>query len=130
LRELVLSRAPRSSITVADLILAVVLAALGVYLLVSNRATAEGARVTVWSSAGDTTSCSLAETRTIRVRGLEGETVVSVEGGRVKFISSPCPHKICVRRGAVSRCGEWIACVPNGVVATISGERAYDGITP
>lgn len=117
-------------LTAADLILAAVLAAIGVYLLASGRATAEGARVTVWSSVGDTLSCGLLETRTIRMRGLDGETVIGVEGGRVRFISSPCPHKVCLRRGAISRCGEWIACVPNGVVATVCGEKAYDGITP
>lgn len=116
--------------TVADLILVVALAAVGVYLLTSSRAAGEGARVKVWSSAGDTLSCSLSETRTIRLRGLEGETVVRLEGGRVRFVASPCPHKICIKRGSVSRRGEWIACVPNGVVATVGGEMPYDGITP
>lgn len=84
----------------------------------------------VWSSGGDTLSCDLAETRTIDVMGLHGDTTVRVEGGRVRFTSSPCPHKICIRQGSISRCGEWIACVPNGVVAIVQGDEAYDGITP
>jgi hypothetical protein len=111
-------------------VLAVLIAAVGVYLLAASRVAGAGSQVKMWSAAGDTLVCGLSETRTIRLSGLHGETLVQVEGGCIRFVSSPCPHKVCIRRGAISRCGEWIACVPNGVVAVVRGERDYDGITP
>jgi hypothetical protein len=117
-------------LTAADVGLVIVVALVGVYLAGFARPRTEGARVEISGPAGFTLTFPLDEARTVRVEGYQGETVVSIAAGEVRFITSPCPHKTCIRRGAVRRSGEWIACVPNGVVAVITGERDYDGITP
>ena len=117
-------------ITAADVALAIALALVGVYLTGSGRPSERGARVVLQAPGRAAEVLDLREARTVRVMGLRGETVIEIAGGRVAFVSSPCPNKVCVRRGEVSRSGEWIACVPNGVVATITGKRAYDGVTP
>lgn len=119
-----------SKITAADVALAVAVALVGAYLAGFHRPASPGARVAVRAPGQAAVVFDLGEARTVRVAGLRGETIVRISGGGVTFISSPCPNKVCVRRGEISRCGEWIACVPNGVVASITGKRTYDGITP
>jgi len=117
-------------VTAADVVVACGLALAAAYLLASGGSAAPGTRVEITSSRGETLSFDLRETRTIEVEGARGTTVIAIEDGGVQFIASPCPHKTCLGRGRISRCGEWIACVPNGVVASLKGKRAYDGITP
>jgi hypothetical protein len=117
-------------VTAADVVVACGLALAAAYLLASGGSAAPGTRVEITSSRGETLSFDLRETRTIEVEGARGTTVIAIEDGGVRFIASPCPHKTCLGRGRISRCGEWIACVPNGVVASLKGKRAYDGITP
>ena len=119
-----------SRITLADLVLALVLALAGAWLVASHRPSSPGERVAIRAPGRAVEVLDLREARTLRVAGLKGETVIEIAGGRVFFASSACPNKVCVRRGQVWRCGDWIACVPNGVVATILGESAYDDITP
>jgi len=61
---------------------------------------------------------------TLRVPGPLGETVVVIEDGAVQVISSPCPEKICVKTGRISKPGQWIACLPNRVFISIQGRRS------
>lgn len=61
---------------------------------------------------------------TLRVPGPLGETVVVIEDGAVQVISSPCPEKICVKTGRISRPGQWIACLPNRVFISIKGRMS------
>jgi hypothetical protein len=76
------------------------------------------------------------QNRTMRVPGYDGETVIEISQGTARVLASPCPHKLCIGRGAISKRGEWIACVPNGVFARVTGEggeveeERYDRITP
>ena len=55
------------------------------------------------------------------VDGPLGETVIEIDEGSVRVLSSPCPEKICIRSGSISRPGQWIACLPNRVFITIKG---------
>ena len=57
--------------------------------------------------------------RTIAVQGPLGVTRIEIRGGSARVISSPCPDKICVRMGWLSRVGEYAACLPNRVVMTV-----------
>jgi len=61
---------------------------------------------------------------TVRVPGPLGETVVEIADGAVRVISSPCPEKICIKTGAISKPGQWIACLPNRVFISIRGKRS------
>jgi len=47
---------------------------------------------------------------------------VVIENGSVRVISSPCPEKICILTGAISRPGNWIACLPSGIFLRIEGK--------
>ena len=68
---------------------------------------------------------------TFEIPGPLGETIAEVEGGSIRIISSPCPHKMCVAMGAIDGPNEMIACVPNQVVVTIpgSGGGTTDAVT-
>ena len=61
---------------------------------------------------------------TLRVPGPIGETVVVIQDGSVRVVSSPCPEKVCIKTGRISRPGQWIACLPNRVFISIRGRRS------
>ena len=61
---------------------------------------------------------------TVRVPGPLGETVVEIADGAVRVVSSPCPEKICIKTGRISKPGQWIACLPNRVFISIRGRRS------
>lgn len=42
-----------------------------------------------------------------------------IEDGRAYMEAAPCPDRICVHTGAISRVGETIVCLPGHVVITV-----------
>jgi hypothetical protein len=71
--------------------------------------------------------------RKIEVPGPLGNTEVEIKDNHVHVISSPCTLKICIKKGAISRAGDWISCLPNNVLIIIKGEKKnsdeIDGIS-
>lgn len=65
------------------------------------------------------------------VPGPRGLTVVAIQEGRVRILSSPCPEQRCIHSGSISRRGALLVCVPNRVVVRLTGTAAspYDLIT-
>ncbi|UCF98694.1 MAG: NusG domain II-containing protein [Spirochaetaceae bacterium] len=61
---------------------------------------------------------------TLRVPGPLGDTVVTIREGSVQVLSSPCPEKICIKTGRISKPGQWIACLPNRVFIAVQGKRS------
>lgn len=61
-----------------------------------------------------------------RVRGPLGDTFVTIRNGRAFVEDSPCPDKLCVHMPAVSRPGQWIACLPNRVFVRVRGGHGPD----
>ncbi len=59
--------------------------------------------------------------RIIHVEGPLGVTEVEIDKSTVRIVKSPCKNKICVRSGAISRPGQWVACLPNRVIVSIEG---------
>jgi len=70
----------------------------------------------------------LDEDREIRIEGPLGGTMVRIESGSARIEDSPCPTKTCVASGALSRAGQWAACLPNKVLLRIEGGAADDGV--
>jgi len=120
-----------SKITAADLVVIGLLVALGIFLLGSSGPDGAGGRLlTVKSLKSGILIHDLSQDARLEIEGVLGTTVIVVEGKQAAFMSSPCPHKLCVGKGRIGRAGEWVLCLPNGVIAEISGEGDYDGITP
>lgn len=70
--------------------------------------------------------------REIKIEGNLGESTIKIQDGFISFENSPCPNKLCVLSSAISKNGQWIACLPNGVFVRIEGEdenTELDGIS-
>jgi hypothetical protein len=120
-----------SKITPADLVALGLMAALGVTLLgIGGAGGGSGRTVVVRSLKGETVTQDLGKEAHVEIEGLIGTTEVSIGPEGVAVLESPCPHKICVGKGRVLRAGDWILCLPNGIIVEITGEADYDGVTP
>jgi hypothetical protein len=64
--------------------------------------------------------------RTVALSGPHGETVVAIHHGRACIVAASCPNKVCMGMGEVSRQGELIACVPNGLLLRVEGDSGDD----
>lgn len=64
---------------------------------------------------------ALGEDREIRVPGPLGDTILEIRDGAVWFVDSPCRDRICVAAGELTVTGQWAACLPNRVFATVTG---------
>ena len=49
---------------------------------------------------------------------------IEVQKDRIRFLSSDCPDKLCVKSGWLSSSGATSACLPEKVVITVSGEKS------
>lgn len=68
--------------------------------------------------------------RTIPAEGALGTSLLVIQGGSASFAESPCPNHTCVQSAAISRHGEWTACLPNQVFMRIEarGDPAFDAV--
>jgi hypothetical protein len=75
-------------------------------------------------AAGGRWIYSLAADRREEIRGPLGTTVVVIRAGKAAVVDSPCPDKLCIHMPAVSKPGQWIACLPNRVFVRVRGADA------
>lgn len=68
---------------------------------------------------------SLQRASILRVDGFNGEVEIEIARGQIRIIKAICPHQVCVRQGWISRVGEVLVCVPNGVSIWIEGKTAH-----
>ncbi|NLI98593.1 hypothetical protein GX441_08050 [bacterium] len=64
-----------------------------------------------------------------QVQGPLGVTDVRINKGHVYVTKAPCPNKLCMKQGKISRNGESIICIPNKIIITIEGNRKTDATT-
>ena len=73
---------------------------------------------------------NLLQDQTLHIHGALGSSQVQIAESAVRFVSSPCRHKICVRSGWHRRAGAVAACVPNRVSVLLLGQQEeLDGIS-
>lgn len=67
----------------------------------------------------------------IIIRGNLGVTVLRIQNGSAWIIHSPCPQKLCMHMGKISRDGESLVCLPNKVMLLIekSDQQQFDAMT-
>ena len=114
-----------------DYIVFLVCAALIAGLAAAAYSGRDGGHAVRITGPGGTWIYPLAESRTVRVEGPLGVTTIRIEKNAVRVIDSPCPQKLCIRRGGISGSGHWNACLPNQVFLEISagGEDEPDAHT-
>jgi hypothetical protein len=66
--------------------------------------------------------------KTMAVSGPLGDTVVEIQSGRARIVSSPCMNQTCVSSGAVHAPGQWAACLPNRVMVYVGEGRHEDDV--
>jgi hypothetical protein len=64
---------------------------------------------------------------TVTVPGPLGDTVVEIQDGRARVLSSPCQNQTCVAAGAIHSHGQWTACLPNRVLVSVEGRGKSSG---
>ncbi len=100
------------------------------FLLLFRQST--GARVVVSSDDRIVFVAPLDKDRRVELDGPLGITVLQIENGAARIISSPCSQKICIGMGEARHTGDLLACVPNHLVISIEGDsdgEEYDFIS-
>jgi hypothetical protein len=65
---------------------------------------------------------------TIEIKGTYKNTIL-VEKGRIRYLESNCPNRICVKTGWLEKPGDTAVCIPNKTMIKIDGERnEIDGV--
>jgi hypothetical protein len=94
--------------------------------LMATSSRADVARVT---GPSGTSIVALRPDREIAIDGLDGPLMLELRDGGVRVRRSPCPDRLCVHQGIVSRAGSAIVCVPGGVTVRIGGDdSALDAV--
>ena len=105
----------------SDFILAVSLIAVALIAYFISRAMMGEGEFAVVTIGGETVATySLATDGEYPI--LDGKNIRVIEDGAAYMKDADCPDKTCVRAGKISRSGERITCLPNGVIVIIEGE--------
>lgn len=81
--------------------------------------------------AGDQifSTLSLNQQRTLEVPGPLGNTIVTIDSGRVRVVSDPSPRQYCVKQGWLEHVGQVAMCLPNQVsVELLGSKKLYDSL--
>ncbi len=79
------------------------------------------ASVKVTRAGGAAVRYDLGSPRVLRVDGPLGTSTLEIRDGGIRFRSSPCRQKICLRAGWQRRQGAVAACVPNRIALLLEG---------
>jgi hypothetical protein len=92
---------------------------------------ARGVPAALIEGAGGTWIYPLDGARVVRVSGPLGESVVALENGSARFVSSPCRNQTCITMGSVHARGQWLACLPNAVLVLLEDDGgAAENVLP
>lgn len=107
----------------AVLLLIVAISALLSWFLLRN-SPPDVKKITVLSAKRVVYAGPLGE-KLLRVPSPHGEVTVRLDNSGAVVLDSPCPDRLCVKQGRLSRCGS-IVCLPEQVAVIIEGARKED----
>lgn len=65
--------------------------------------------------------------RYVQIKGAQGEAVIHIAHGKVRFAKSPCRNQYCVHQGWLNHSGQAAVCLPNQISLALIGEKKpYD----
>ena len=85
----------------------------------------------VKSGQQDSFLINLDEPKTHQVKGASGISTLEVKNGKIRFTSSPCRNKICIKSGWHNHGGDVTACLPNRISVQLTSQQSkadYDAI--
>ena len=112
--------AERKLITPTDILLILIITLLAFFFIISFSGTSGKTAIITVDGA---------EVRRINLDSADNETLtldtnpvvtLHISEGTIRFTNSQCPSKICQHRGALKSAGDVAACVPAGVVVSIT----------
>ena len=87
------------------------------------------ATAAVIAAPGRTATVELSGKGELDVDGAIGTSTVGWDERGIRFLSSPCKAQHCVHAGWLSRAGQVVACLPNGIIIELrNGGSRYDAI--
>jgi hypothetical protein len=118
----------RRTLKPADAALWLILLAATVMAVTGFNGGNAGRYLTVISPSGSRT-VGLAEDKTFTVDGKDGAVTIEVKDGAAAIVESPCPRKLCMQQGYISRVGQSVMCLPLCVKLVISDAAdTYDAV--
>lgn len=109
-----------------DLILIIVVLAAAALFYVGSRILFSKPPLEVEISVDGTAvkTLDLSQDTELTVEGWNGGTNhIIIQNGTVCVTEASCPDKVCVHQGKISRTGEALVCLPNRMIARITGEE-------
>jgi hypothetical protein len=71
----------------------------------------------------------LNQTRELQIHGALGDSLISINQGKVRFKQSPCHNQYCVHQGWLSHAGQVVICLPNQISLQLMGaKKTYDSL--
>ena len=108
-----------------DLLLLLACVAAGLLCLLSLRG--NGGRYAEVHTPTDTLTLDLSRTQTLHLSGSGGHTLtIETADGRVRVSEADCPDRLCVHTGWLQNAGQTAACLPAGIIVTVTGEKEDD----
>ena len=110
--------------TLADRLLFFFLISLAVAgIFVSRDALSKGSDVIIEVDGKPAYTLPLYTDRLLSVEGPYGDTLIEVQGGKVRVKEAHCRNQICAKEGWISK--GVIVCLPNKLVIIVGGSNKY-----
>ena len=120
-----------TKVTAYDIGLALGLVVISIFLIGMSLFVSQGGKAEIYINNHLMDTVDLSVDREYEFTGELSVVKVVVDNCEIRVTESGCPLKLCQRRGAVSRIGESIVCLPNKfAIIVVEGEsRGVDGVT-
>lgn len=118
--------------TVADIVVILAVIVFGLFCLRLNPFPSSNAEqnALIFRQGARVTVISLDEDKRISLMKFGVNMVLETRNGAIRVLSSDCKRQICVGQGWISRSGEKIFCLPNGITIELVGAKSsYDIIS-
>jgi len=117
------NKPPHSLLTLADTILLVFAVGLVVSLYLTFWQNGEANFAEVRNHSQQTKRFNLSQNQHIDIEGPLGHSQLQINNNKIRFVSSPCHNKLCVRSGWLEHNGEAAACLPNRVSVRLASNK-------
>ena len=111
----------RGIIRKADIVLLIVLAAVGIALALFSMRGTVGQKVVVSVNGKEYGVYSLDVDREVTIEHDGHINKFSISAGEVQMTEASCPNHDCIHMGKISKTNQTIVCLPNRVSITIEG---------